>query len=354
MNLTINNFFNSLLYCPQVAEKAFLIGPSRFKSKAKLVKNIVSTFLLITQLGFCCVYALFVAENISQVVNSLTNTKVHLNVHEYLLIILPFMMLLNFVRSLKYLALVSTIANILQMAGLILIFWNLVNDLPNTSTRPATADISNLPLYFGTAIYAFEGIGIVLPLHKEMREPQAFGGSVGILNTAMIIVGTLYTGMGFFGYLKFGDAVLGSITLNMPHEPLYDVVRLMFAVAIFLSYALQMYVPINIIWPYIQSKLNLNEDTKTKIFEYIVRSVLVAATCKLIVIYMNTKTKFVCTVFLAGLIPKLDLFISLVGALSSSCLALIFPPMLDIATRWDDNQSKQVIKFDSVTNCFAK
>lgn len=50
-----------------------------------------------------------------------------------------------------------------------------------------------------------------------MRTPQDFGGLTGVLNTSMVIVACLYTAVGYFGYLKYGDAVkLGSITLNLP------------------------------------------------------------------------------------------------------------------------------------------
>jgi len=59
----------------------------------------------------------------------------------------------------------------------------------------------------------------VLPLENNMRNPQDFGGWTGVLNTGMVIVASLYTAVGFFGYLKYGDAVKeGSITLNLPHD----------------------------------------------------------------------------------------------------------------------------------------
>lgn len=91
----------------------------------------------------------------------------------------------------------------------------MLQDLPKTDTVPKFASWSQLPLYFGTAIYAFEGIGVVLPLENNMKTPQAFGGLTGVLNTGMVIVAALYTAVGFFGYLKYGDNVASSITLNL-------------------------------------------------------------------------------------------------------------------------------------------
>ena len=54
-----------------------------------------------------------------------------------------------------------------------------------------------------------------------MKTPQDFGGWNGVLNTSMVIVGCLYTAVGFFGYLKYGNDTLGSITLNLPSGELY-------------------------------------------------------------------------------------------------------------------------------------
>jgi len=44
----------------------------------------------------------------------------------------------------------------------------------------------------------------------------------------------------------------------------------------------------------------------------------------------------VCLVLLAATIPHLDLMIALVGALSSSALALVFPPLLELVTYWNE------------------
>lgn len=56
----------------------------------------------------------------------------------------------------------------------------------------------------------------VLPLENEMADPAAFRGYNGVLNTSMVLVASLYTAVGFYGYLKFGDKVKSSITFNLP------------------------------------------------------------------------------------------------------------------------------------------
>lgn len=48
----------------------------------------------------------------------------------------------------------------------------MLQDLPKTKSVNGFAGWSTLPLYFGTAIYAFEGIGVVLPLENNMKTPQ--------------------------------------------------------------------------------------------------------------------------------------------------------------------------------------
>ena len=51
-----------------------------------------------------------------------------------------------------------------------------------------------------------------------MRNPRDLIGWNGVLNTSMVIVTCLYIAVGFFGYLKYGEDVVGSITLNLPGD----------------------------------------------------------------------------------------------------------------------------------------
>lgn len=63
-----------------------------------------------------------------------------------------------------------------------------------------------------------EGIGAVMPVENSMTRPQDFLGCPGVLNVAMGTVIVLYAVIGFFGYVKYGPIVAGSITLNLPEE----------------------------------------------------------------------------------------------------------------------------------------
>lgn len=69
---------------------------------------------------------------------------------------------------------------------------------------------------FSTVIFAMEGIGVVMPVENAMKKPQHFLGCPGVLNTAMITVVLLYAVIGFFGYVRYGNGVEGSITMNLP------------------------------------------------------------------------------------------------------------------------------------------
>jgi len=295
-----------------VTETCFATSSSsKLRAFAPTARRMVNVFLCITQLGFCCVYFVFISQNLQQIFNHYYG---EINYHIYMAIILVPMLLLASIRNLKYLSPVSMIANMLQLVGLAIIFYYLFQDLPYSWERKAFSSWGQLPLYFGTAIYTFEGIGVVLPLENQMKTPSDMKGWNGVLNTAMVIVSCLLIAVGFFGYLKYGDDVAGSITLNLPvNEFLATLVKVMMSLAIFFTYALQFYVPVDLINPVIQRRLDPEHHVKG---EYALRYFLVMVTFSL-----------------AAAIPRLDLFISLVGSISSSTLALMAPAVIDSVTQ---------------------
>lgn len=71
-------------------------------------------FLCLTQLGSCSVYFLFVAANLQEIVE---NYYVKIDIRVYLLLLLIPMILINFLKNLKYLAPVSFLASCLFIIG---------------------------------------------------------------------------------------------------------------------------------------------------------------------------------------------------------------------------------------------
>lgn len=60
----------------------------------------------------------------------------------------------------------------------------------------------------------------VLPLKNEMKKPELFQKPLGVLNVGMVIVASIFVMVGFLGYLKWGNDVAGSLTLNLkPGQP---------------------------------------------------------------------------------------------------------------------------------------
>jgi solute carrier family 36 (proton-coupled amino acid transporter) len=107
-----------------------------------------------------------------------------------------------------------------MITGLIISYYYSAQDLPNIRERNyLPPSLHQLPLFFGTAIFAFEGIALVLPLQNAMKSPKNFGKLFGVLNVGMVFVTAIFISFGTIGYWKFGEATEGSLTLNLPtHE----------------------------------------------------------------------------------------------------------------------------------------
>ncbi|XP_054275322.1 proton-coupled amino acid transporter-like protein CG1139 [Macrosteles quadrilineatus] len=293
-------------------ELCFSSGPPIFQKYASRGKSAVNFFLIVAQLGFCCVYMVFVTSTTHQILH---NFGIELEIHLNMLVTLALLLGFIIIRNLKYLAPVSLFATATMFLGVGLTIYISSQDLPPISSRYALPSWVQLPLFFGTIIYAYEGISLVLLLQTEMESPEKFDSPLGVLNVGNIIVTVLQIIVGFIGYLKYGEDVKGSLTLNLPFDSdLSQFVKIATAIGILLTYPIMFYVPVALIWPAVVKRWGpFNKSAK---YEIILRLVL----CFL-------------TFILSEIIPDLGLFISLVGAVSSTALALVFPPLCDISMR---------------------
>jgi len=296
-------------------------GPGCLRTRSFIGSKIVNLFILITQFGFCCCYFVFMSANIRQVIYEYTpdGSKIkELLQHEedanrviMAILAVPICLICS-VRNLDHLAPFSAIANVFTAVSVAIIFSYLVPNLQNPVEEnfPKVQNFEKFALFFGTAIFSFEGISVVLPLENNAEKPEDFPK---VLNIGMVMVTVLYLSMGILGYLTFGDGICGSVTLNLPEEALYASVKILYTCVIFVSFAVQFYVPITFLWPPLKEKYLMGASArKILVWELLLRYALVMVVCAL-----------------AIAIPDLGDIISLIGAMASSMLALILPPLID-------------------------
>ncbi|XP_046410654.1 proton-coupled amino acid transporter 1 isoform X4 [Neodiprion fabricii] len=298
-------------------ELCFATGPLKLRKYSTTMRKLVNLFLCTTQLGFCCVYFVFISSNVKQVMDV---HGLEWDVHVHMAVVLIPILLTTWVRNLEYMIPISSVANFLMVGGYACTIYLLSYDLPSiTRERKYIASWNTLPLFFSTVIYSFEGISLVLPLKNEMKKPRNFDKPLGVLNVGMVLVSVMFVSTGFLAYLKYGDLVEGSVTLNLDKKQiLSQCIKIAICLGILFSYALQFYVPVEIMWPLIINKFG--PFRSPAVAEIAFRSAL----C-------------IFTFALAAAIPRLDLVISLVGAVSSTALALLFPPIIEMVVGWQDS-----------------
>lgn len=117
----------------------------------------VDVFLVLYQLGICCVYVLFVAVNLKAVIDPTYQIALEF----YMLMLLVPFILMNCIRNLKLLAPFSLLSNLLTFGSFGICLYYIFDDLPSISERPNFGTLYKFPLFFGTTLFALEAVGVV-------------------------------------------------------------------------------------------------------------------------------------------------------------------------------------------------
>lgn len=120
---------------------------------------LVDVFLVIYQLGICCVYVIFVAANLQKLINVYLTEELPIEYYTLFLLI-PFILILS-IPNLKWLAPFSLVSNVITFACFGIVLYYIFQDLPSIDERPYVGTFYTFPLFFGTTLFALEAVGVV-------------------------------------------------------------------------------------------------------------------------------------------------------------------------------------------------
>ena len=176
---------------------------------------------------------------------------------------------------------------------------------PELSNNLNYLEFSALPLFFGVAVFDFEGNGVVINLHASMREPEKFNRVLVGTLTIYIIFLCVFSSIAYWSY---GPNLEDMVTLNLPHDNLTSTVQVFYCFGLLGSYPMQLMPVFEII-----ESSNLYKRMPT-LSSFLPTKRLIIRT--LLVLLSAT---------LAMLVPKFGLFINLIGSFACTALAFILP-----------------------------
>eukprot|EP01095_Lingulamoeba_sp_RSL-Kostka_P010092 TRINITY_DN355_c0_g5_i1.p1 TRINITY_DN355_c0_g5~~TRINITY_DN355_c0_g5_i1.p1 ORF type:complete len:425 (+),score=68.07 TRINITY_DN355_c0_g5_i1:384-1658(+) len=288
------------------------IGEYAFGYKGKIVVDI---FLSVTQFGFCCVYMIFLGDNL----NSINDTY---TIDQYIVFVMILLMVISLIRSLKWFAPFSVIAESCTIIGLLIINAYALGIIPNEEIDDIKERDKgqSLPLFvpgtflifFGIATSSFEGIALVIPIQQSMKNPKEYPK---ILNISVILITSFFLLTGITSFYGFRETTETIITLNLPNSNFGIAIKLILCFAIFFTYPIQLYPLVQIVEEALLKKSEIQSETT--IFK---SSIGIKRNCvRMFIVF--------CTGFVAWVLPNFVEVIALTGCIGGSMLAYILPTL---------------------------
>lgn len=304
---------NHLNY-PETSQATFEYAlKGRLQKFTSFARKLTNVCILLPNYGVGIIYVLLAAATLKQVFEN--HTDYELSIRWYILFTVLPLLFVGTIRRMKYMAPFSAIANMFILIGVVLVLYFTTQELPPIESRPLMAEYERIPLFFCTVLFSMEGIGVILPIENSMKNPKHFLGYTGIFATAMYFVISISVVVGFVGYVKFGDDVQGSITLNLPNSILAETVKILVAIAILFTYGLQVMAAADIIWKGVKPQCSVENESYVY---YLMRVCMIAG-----------------HITVAIIIPKLAPVISLIGAIGLTMLGLALPALIETLTFWE-------------------
>jgi proton-coupled amino acid transporter len=290
----------------------------------KWMRNLINFSLVISQVGFSSAYIVFVSENLQAFVLAVTNCRTYIGIGYMILMQMVIFLPLSLYRNINNIQKLALVADLFILLGLVYLYYY---DIFTIVSQGGVSDITNFnssswTLFIGTAIFTFEGIGLIIPIQTGMKDPKKFPK---VLGGVMIIITVVFVSAGALSYAAFGSKTKTVVLLNMPQDNRFvNSVQFIYSLAILLSTPLQIYPAIEITSQQLFSrtgKYNPYVKWKKNFFRF-----FMVAVCA-------------CLAWAGA--GDLDKFVSLVGSFACIPLVFIYPvsdPYLDSVPRLTNHQ----------------
>ncbi|CCH43870.1 putative amino acid permease C3H1.09c [Wickerhamomyces ciferrii] len=300
-----------ILVVSKNATKVSSFGDIGGKLYGGWMKNLILISLVLTQIGFACAYIIFTTGNLTAFFNNVTNFNIQPD--KFFLLQTIVFIPLSFIRNVSKLSLPSFMANFFIMAGLLIVLFFTTKEIIYNGVKPVETFInkSKFSLFIGTAIFAFEGIGLIIPVQDSMRHPEKFPLVLGLV---IITITIMMITIAAIGYLAYGEDIQTVILLNLPQSNFFvNLIQFFYSLAILLSTPLQLFPAIGIIEKRIFQKSNSGKfNNKTKWLKNFFRTLFVGFCMNIAWFGAN----------------DLDKFVSFVGCFACIPLVYMYPPLL--------------------------
>lgn len=276
------------------------------------MRNAILTSIVVSQLGFVAAYTVFVAENMQALILSLTQCRTLVS-HATLIVFQAIVFLpLSLVRKIAKLSSTALIADVFILAGVVYLFYYEIGTLATDGmAQVAMFNSKSFPLFIGTAVFTFEGVGLVIPITESMKEPQKFPKT---LSWVMLGVAILFGASGALSYATFGSETQTVVITNLPGNSRFvQMVQALYSIAILLSMPLQLFPALTIL------ELGIFRHSG----KYSLRTKMLKNAFRFMTVILAMFTAWLGA-------NDLDKFVSLVGSVACVPLCFIYPPLLHL------------------------
>ncbi|KAF5341715.1 hypothetical protein D9611_001927 [Ephemerocybe angulata] len=268
--------------------------------------------IVVSQIGFVGAYTIFVAENLQAFVLGVTDCLKLIPVQYFIFAQVVILLPLALVRDLAKLSSTALIADAFILVGLVYIFGSEISIIKDRGIADVQMfNSKDFPLFIGTAVFSFEGIGLVIPITDAMREPHKFPRA---LTGVMIFLVLLFGGAGSLAYLTFGSDIQTVVLVNLDAKSkMVQTVQFLYSLAILLSVPLQLFPAVRILENGIFSQSGKG-DPRVKWRKNLFRFGMVG----------------LCTAISWAGAADLDKFVAFVGSFACVPLCYVYPAMLHL------------------------